>query len=191
MTTEHGIRETDMATEGGVNEQAPTTGNGVGEPGVGETAMGERHGAARDTHEGTGRMSDLGGAEAHNDAPSSDAPSNDAASAHADGTVVGAGAGAGGKAADRGQSPSLIAPDRAVGFQKRWDELKGDFVDDPRRTVQQIDGLVGDVLDELEQVFRRQRGDLEAGTSDEGSSTEDLRVAFGRYREFFDRLLKV
>jgi len=41
----------------------------------------------------------------------------------------------------------------------------------------------------MEQVFRRQRGELETGMADESASTEDLRVAFGRYREFFDRLL--
>jgi hypothetical protein len=87
------------------------------------------------------------------------------------------------------QSEALIAPDRATAYQDRWNELKGEFVDDPRHTVRRIDGLVGEVLDELEQVFRRQRGELESGTADEGASTEDLRVAFGRYREFFDRLL--
>jgi hypothetical protein len=87
------------------------------------------------------------------------------------------------------QSEALIAPDRATAYQDRWNELKGEFVDDPRHTVRRIDGLVGEVLDELEQVFRRQRGELESGTADESASTEDLRVAFGRYREFFDRLL--
>jgi hypothetical protein len=89
-----------------------------------------------------------------------------------------------------GSSPqTLIEQDRATAFQARWNELKGEFVDDPRHTVRRIDGLVGEVLDELEQVFRKQRGELENGTTDEGASTEDLRVAFGRYREFFDRLL--
>ena len=87
------------------------------------------------------------------------------------------------------QSEALIAPDRAAGYKDRWNELKGNFVDDPRHTVRRIDGLVGEVLDELEQVFRRQRGELESGMADESASTEDLRVAFGRYREFFDRLL--
>jgi hypothetical protein len=173
MTTEHGIRANDMASEDEHQERTPPTGNDVGEPG---TRDADTHGATGET----GRMRGLDDAEPH----------ADGAAAHADGTVSGAGSGTGATAAGE-QSPSLIAPDRAVGFQKRWDELKGDFVDDPRHTVQRIDGLVGDVLDELEQVFRRQRGDLEAGLSDEGSSTEDLRVAFGRYREFFDRLLKV
>jgi hypothetical protein len=174
MTTEHGIRANDMASEDELQERTPPTGNDVGEPG---TRDADTHGATGET----GRMRGLDDAESH----------GDGAAGHADGTVSGAGSGTGGTAAKEGeQSPSLMAPDRAVGFQKRWDELKGDFVDDPRHTVQQIDGLVGDVLDEVEQVFRRQRADLEAGLSDEGSSTEDLRVAIGRYREFFDRLLK-
>jgi hypothetical protein len=177
MTTEHGIRESDMTTEDELREPSSPTGHGVGDPGARDADPGDPQGTAGDT----GRMRGVDDAERH----------TGGAAAHADGTVSGAGSGTGGTAAGDGeQSPSLIAPDRAVGFQKRWDELKGDFVDDPRHTVQQIDGLVGDVLDELEQVFRRQRGDLEAGLSDEGSSTEDLRVAFGRYREFFDRLLK-
>jgi hypothetical protein len=176
MTTEHGIRANDMTTEDELQQRTPPTGNGVGEP---DARDADTLGATGDT----GRMRGVDDAEPH----------ADGAAAHADETVSGTGGtgGTGGTAAGEGeQSPSLIAPDRAVGFQKRWDELKGDFVDDPRHTVQQIDGLVGDVLDELEQVFRRQRGDLEAGLSDDASSTEDLRVAFGRYREFFDRLLK-
>jgi hypothetical protein len=188
MTTEHGIRANDMTTEDELQQQTPPTGNGVGEPGERDIdthgATGDTHEATGDTHEATGDTGRMRGAD---DAE----PHGDGAAAHADGTVAGAGSGTGGTAAKDGeQSPSLIDPDRAVGFQKRWDELKGDFVDDPRHTVQQIDGLVGDVLDEVEQVFRRQRADLEAGLSDEGSSTEDLRVAFGRYREFFERLLK-
>ncbi|HEV7790545.1 MAG TPA: hypothetical protein VGP05_16180 [Pseudonocardia sp.] len=187
MTTEHGIRASDMTTEDELQQQTPPTGNGVGEPDDRETrgatgdTTGDTHGATDDTTGDTGRMRGADDAESH----------GDGAAAQADGTVSGAASGTGGTAAKDGeQSPSLMAPDRAVGFQKRWDELKADFVDDPRHTVQQIDGLVGDVLDEVEQVFRRQRADLEAGLSDEGSSTEDLRVAIGRYREFFDRLLK-
>jgi hypothetical protein len=105
-------------------------------------------------------------------------------------TESGAGSegGAAGAAADS-RAGALIAPDRARSYRDRWNELKGDFVDDPRHAVRHADGLVGDVLDELEEVFRRQRGELERGLDDDQSSTEDLRLAFGRYREFFDRLL--
>jgi hypothetical protein len=83
----------------------------------------------------------------------------------------------------------LIAPERAEGYNSRWDDLKGQFVDEPRGAVRGANELVGEVLDELEELFRRQRSDLEQGLDNEEASTEDLRQALGRYRSFFDRLL--
>jgi hypothetical protein len=87
------------------------------------------------------------------------------------------------------QHTSLIEPERAESYNSRWKELKGEFVDDPRRAVRGANELVGEVLDELEELFRRQRTDLEQGLDSEQTSTEDLRQALGRYRSFFDRLL--
>jgi hypothetical protein len=87
------------------------------------------------------------------------------------------------------QRTSLIEPERAESYNSRWTELKGEFVDDPRRTVRGANELVGEVLDELEELFRRQRADLEHGLDSEQTTTEDLRQALGRYRSFFDRLL--
>ena len=93
-------------------------------------------------------------------------------------------------AVESGRRPvTLIAPERARDFEGRWSQLKGDFVDEPKRSVRQADELVGEVLDELERLFRDQRGELARGLDDEQTSTEDLRVALGRYRGFFDRLL--
>ncbi|MGH3941072.1 MAG: hypothetical protein ACRDTG_21020 [Pseudonocardiaceae bacterium] len=86
---------------------------------------------------------------------------------------------------------TLIAPEWARDFEGRWSRLKGDFVDEPRRSVRQADELVGEVLDELQRLFRDQRSELERGLDDEQASTEDLRVALGRYRSFFDRLLSI
>ena len=91
----------------------------------------------------------------------------------------------------RDAAPTLIPSDRAGEFKGRWTEMKADFVDEPRDTVRKIDGLVGEVLDELNEVFKRQRSDLERDLRNDDASTEDLRVAFRRYREFFDRLLSV
>jgi hypothetical protein len=84
---------------------------------------------------------------------------------------------------------TLIAPERAEAYNSRWNELKGEFVDEPRRAVRGANELVGQVLDELEELFRSQRSDLEQGLDSEQTSTEDLRLALGRYRSFFDRLL--
>jgi hypothetical protein len=84
---------------------------------------------------------------------------------------------------------TLIAPERAEAYNSRWNELKGEFVDEPRMAVRGANELVGQVLDELEELFRRQRSELEQGLDSEQTSTEDLRLALGRYRSFFDRLL--
>jgi hypothetical protein len=87
------------------------------------------------------------------------------------------------------QRATLIEPERAESYNSRWNELKGEFVDDPRRSVRGANELVGEVLDELEELFRSQRAELEHGLDSEQTSTEDLRQALGRYRSFFDRLL--
>jgi hypothetical protein len=90
---------------------------------------------------------------------------------------------------DAGERTTLIAPEHAEGYNSRWNELKSDFVDEPRRAVRGANELVGEVLDELEELFRSQRADLEHGLDSEETTTEDLRLALGRYRSFFDRLL--
>ena len=87
------------------------------------------------------------------------------------------------------QRATLIPPDRAESFNSRWTELKGQFVDEPRAAVRGANELVGEVLDQLEELFRRQRDQLEQGLDSEQTTTEDLRQALGRYRSFFDRLL--
>ena len=93
--------------------------------------------------------------------------------------------------ADNGasQRTALIPAERAESYNSRWNELKSDFVDEPLRAVRGANELVGEVLDELEELFRRQRADLEHGLDSEQTTTEDLRQALGRYRSFFDRLL--
>ena len=90
---------------------------------------------------------------------------------------------------DARQRTTLIAPERAESYNSRWNQLKSEFVDEPRRAVRGANELVGEVLDELEELFRRQRADLEHGLDSEETTTEDLRQALGRYRSFFDRLL--
>jgi hypothetical protein len=87
------------------------------------------------------------------------------------------------------QRTSLIEPERAESYNSRWKELKGEFVDDPRRAVRGANELIGEMLDELEELVRRQRTDLEQGLDSEQTTTEDLRQALIRYRSFFDRLL--
>jgi hypothetical protein len=90
---------------------------------------------------------------------------------------------------DATKRTALIEPESAEGYNRRWNELKSEFVDEPRSAVRGANELVGEVLDELEELFRRQRADLEHGLDSEETTTEDLRQALRRYRSFFDRLL--
>jgi len=92
---------------------------------------------------------------------------------------------------DTEQRAPLVPADRADQFASRWNEVKGMFVDEPRKAVQQADALVGELLDDLERSFREQRKDIERGLENDDTSTEDLRMALRRYRSFFDRLLSV
>jgi hypothetical protein len=86
---------------------------------------------------------------------------------------------------------TLVPQDRSAEYLRRWESLKAGFVDEPRGAVRDANVLVGEVLDELEQLFKRQRTELERDLNNESASTEDLRLALGRYRSFFDRLLTI
>jgi hypothetical protein len=87
---------------------------------------------------------------------------------------------------------SLFGDEERDGLRMRWDDVQAGFVDDPRDCVQKADGLVSDVVRQLISGFTEARSRLEQQWSrGEEASTEDLRVALKRYREFFDRLLAV
>jgi hypothetical protein len=87
-------------------------------------------------------------------------------------------------------SESLIAEGEVSSYRGRWDSIQADFVADPRKSVTEADYLVGQVIDSVTTRFAEQRQRLESQWS-QGSdaSTEDLRLALQRYRDFFERLL--
>ena len=97
-----------------------------------------------------------------------------------------------GKPADIGKPTPLFPENDSANFRNRWTEIQGAFVDEPRRAVEQADGLVAEVIKRLASSFADERSKLEGqwGRGD-NVSTEDLRVALQRYRAFFDRLLSV
>ena len=93
---------------------------------------------------------------------------------------------------DPSTEESLFGNDKLSDLRSRWDHVQSGFVDDPRESVQQADGLVSDVVDQLTTGFSEARSRLEAQWArGEEASTEDLRLALKRYREFFERLLAV
>jgi len=77
-------------------------------------------------------------------------------------------------------------------LRNRWNDVQAGFVDDPRECVQRADGLVSSTVEQLTASFAQTRSRLEDQWSrGEEASTEDLRIALKRYRDFFDRLLAV
>jgi hypothetical protein len=87
---------------------------------------------------------------------------------------------------------SLFADDELAGLRARWDNVQAGFVDDPKECVHKADGLVSDVVGRLADGFTEARSRLEdQWARGEEASTEDLRLALRRYRDFFDRLLAV
>lgn len=103
-----------------------------------------------------------------------------------------AGAGPADVAGAAGRETPLLAQDVVNDFHGKWNDIQAGFVDEPRRAVEQADGLVADAIKRLAESFAKERAQLE-GQWDRGGdvSTEDLRQALQRYRSFFSRLLSV
>jgi hypothetical protein len=72
--------------------------------------------------------------------------------------------------------------DDVAGMRDEWQRVQVTFVDDPQRAVQEASVLIDRTLEEI-------RANVGSGHTGEAMSTEDLRVSFQRYREFFQRLL--
>jgi hypothetical protein len=87
-------------------------------------------------------------------------------------------------------STTLLGREESEHFRTRWNEIQGQFVDEPRSAVQQADMLVAEVVEQITQMFAKEHGSLE-GQWKLGNdvSTEDLRKALQHYRSFFNRLV--
>jgi hypothetical protein len=97
-----------------------------------------------------------------------------------------------GKAPAPVEATPLFPDDQLRDLQHKWDDIQTGFVDEPRSAVQHADGLVASTMQQLAEAFSRERTQLEQQW-DRGDSisTEDLRVAFQRYRSFFRRMLSM
>src|SRR5262249_45344870 len=69
----------------------------------------------------------------------------------------------------------------------RWMSIQTQFVNEPRRSVEQADELVATAMKRLAEMFANERERLEHNW-DRGDdvSTEDLRLALQCYRSFFE-----
>jgi len=94
--------------------------------------------------------------------------------------------------ANSAESAPLFPNNELEDLRSRWSGVQTAFVDEPRKAVEQADGLVASAMKRLAEVFAEERSKLEQQW-DRGDnvSTEDLRIALQRYRSFFQRLLSV
>jgi hypothetical protein len=80
--------------------------------------------------------------------------------------------------------------DRTDEWSGRWDGIQLRFVDEPRRSIEEADALVDEVIERLTARLADERQRLEHEWADGSEpSTEDLRLALQHYRSFFERLL--
>jgi hypothetical protein len=88
------------------------------------------------------------------------------------------------------QQQPLLPQEQAERYRSEWQRIQAAFVDEPRKSVEEADRLVADLMQRLAAVFSDEREQLEKQwDSGDDVSTEDLRVGLTRYRSFFDRLL--
>jgi hypothetical protein len=99
---------------------------------------------------------------------------------------------AGAVAAHEGSAATepFVPAGEATELRSRWEDIQTGFVDDPRRAVEDANGLVDEVTRRVVDTFTRARADLEEQWSrGEDVTTEELRLVLQRYRAFFDTLL--
>jgi hypothetical protein len=92
--------------------------------------------------------------------------------------------------ADNQAHAQLLEGDEMQSMRAQWKDIQAEFVDEPRKAVQDADALVADLMQRLAQMFAGERDQLESRwASGADVSTEDLRDGLRRYRSFFERLL--
>lgn len=87
---------------------------------------------------------------------------------------------------------ALFTPELMESYRSKWTSIQSSFVDDPKQAVRSGDELVAQVMSNLANSFAEERHKVEAQLDETGEgSTENLRIAFRRYRSFFERLLSL
>jgi hypothetical protein len=92
---------------------------------------------------------------------------------------------------DEGTEP-LLKREELEELKGRWGTIQTEFVDEPRKALEDADRLVAEAIKRLAESFAAQRVNLErVWDRGDGVTTEDLRLTLRRYRSFFDRLLSI
>jgi hypothetical protein len=86
-----------------------------------------------------------------------------------------------------GTAASLVGSLDTDGIRNRFLDIQAGFVDEPRQAVEEASRFVDDLVQQVADALREQRGQLTGAADD--ASTEDLRLALRAYRQFVDRIL--
>jgi polyhydroxyalkanoate synthesis regulator phasin len=87
---------------------------------------------------------------------------------------------------------ALFEASEQEALRDRWSAIQTSFVDEPRRSVEEANDLVADLMNRLVSSFRDEQSRLEEQWSrGEEVTTQDLRMTLQRYRSFFGRVLKL
>lgn len=82
----------------------------------------------------------------------------------------------------------IFGSQELTALRDRWGGLQATFVDDPAGAARQADGLLGEILAQLQRRHQELRDEF-SRSGDGRADTEAQRVAFLRYRSFFRTLL--
>lgn len=92
--------------------------------------------------------------------------------------------------AQTANSAPLLSPEEARDYQLLWALVEGGFVSEPRRAVEQADGLAMAMMRRLAEILAEERANLEGQwIRDKRVSSENLRLALRHYQFFFTHLL--
>jgi hypothetical protein len=95
---------------------------------------------------------------------------------------------------DRGigseSSRSLLPKRQSEDLQARWSAIQNNFVDEPRRTVEEADKLIETAIHQVQDSIAAERSKVDRRwRRGEDVSTEELRMCLQSYRALFNRLV--
>jgi hypothetical protein len=91
------------------------------------------------------------------------------------------------------EAARILLPKRQLEeLRSQWATIQTNFVDEPRKAVEDADKLVADAIKQIQEALFANRANLEKDWKrNDQISTEDLRVSLQHYRQFFDRLVAI
>ncbi len=82
----------------------------------------------------------------------------------------------------------LIDRGSMADFERRWQAVQADFVDDPRRSVGEAGNVMAELMEHIAKSLRQRAADLGAGHAGE-MDTEAMRMELQRYRQLMSRVV--